>query len=65
VKREVEPPHNFPNFQGVIFAAIEMREAHLLFWFECDRENSFLRSFSIVFQLRPCPKMLSAAVPAR
>jgi hypothetical protein len=31
VKREVEPPHHFPNFQGVIFAAIEMREAHLLF----------------------------------
>jgi hypothetical protein len=64
VKREVEPPHHFPNFQGVIFAAIGMREAHLP-WFECDRENSFLDSFSIVFQLRPSPKMLSAAVPAR
>jgi hypothetical protein len=34
-------------------------------WFECYRENSFLDSFSIVFQLRPCPKMLSAAIPAR
>jgi hypothetical protein len=65
VKREVEPPHNSPNFEGVIFAAIEMREAHLLFGSSATARIFFLGSFSIVFQLRRCPKMLSAAVPAR